>query len=261
MSKKYGQVFLKSRRLAERIVDELHVNPEDWVVEVGPGKGILTEILIERATRVIGVELDTILATYLRERFIEHHNLIVINKDIRDFDMSQYPDVKVIGNIPYYLSGEFIFYLIENVEYWREAVIMVQKEFGDRLISKPGRKSYGAITVLVKKELDVEFLFYVGKGNFRPIPRVNSVLLRLRPDKKLPDIPFDGFARLVKAAFSTRRKKMLNNLVRELKINKDRLVETFLSLGFPLDIRAEYLSMGDFASLYHALYSLLSHTH
>ncbi len=247
--KRWGQSFLKSKRIAERLVSYLSLKEGEVVLEIGPGKGILTEFLVRYPVKVVAVEIDKRLVALLRERFKNVKNLEIIEGDILEYTLSN--ERKIIGNLPYSVSSPILFYLLNNWQKWRLAVLTLQKEFADRLLAKPGNKDYGALTVISDIYTEKERLFSIPASFFKPRPDVVSTAIRLyRKEKVLFADP--GFIDFIKICFAHRRKTLLNNLSSFLK-DKERLIRVCGKEGIDLNLRAEELNLEDFRRVYEAI--------
>ncbi len=203
-----GQNFLVDPNLQRKIVDALDIGAGDTVVEIGPGRGALTRHLAERADRLVAIELDDALAADLVARYRDEPGVTIVHGDVLEWEPRPRPGpLKVVGNIPYNITSPILFHILE----WRPApddiVLMVQREVADRLLAAPGGKDYGALTVGVRAAADVERVFQVGRGAFRPVPRVDSTVVRIRP--RAGAEPDTGALRsLTRAAFGMRRKQL-----------------------------------------------------
>ncbi len=245
-----GQTFLKSRKIAQRLVSSLNLKEGEKVLEVGPGKGVLTEFLLAYPVTVVGVEIDKRLASFLEEKFKEKENFAVICADILKYDLPG-KNWKIIGNIPYSISSPFLFYLFNNWQKWQMAVLTLQKELAQRLLAKPKQKDYGALSTISSLYVEKEKLFPIPARFFKPKPKVDSLALILHRKEKVLDDP--NFVSFLKTAFSHRRKTLLNNLSAEADFDKDRLKELFERKGISPNLRAEELGLKEFHSLYYEL--------
>lgn len=241
--KTLGQNFLHDQNLARWIIDQAELTPDDFVLEIGPGLGVLTELILERGAGVLAIEKDTRLANFLRER-LSHPCLTVINADALDFDVHTLfakPRVKLLGNLPYNISSPLLQRFLEYpspISLW---LFTLQKEVALRLSASPSTKDYGALTLLVQLHYCVEYLRTIPASVFLPKPDVDSALVRITPRDPLELPPRDNglFATLVRSGFSQRRKQ-LQKLLRTYIPQWDRAAA---NLGFPPKARAEELSV------------------
>lgn len=256
--KRLGQHFLRSADLARRIVGALEIDEGDTVLEIGPGEGILTEALLEsRAGRVVTIELDERCCRILEDRFGQDDRLSIINKDILKIDPCEWAEgnelIRVVGNLPYYITSPILFHILDRRDCIRDIVVMVQKEVGDRIVSLPGTKVYGIPSVLFQAFSKAERLFHVSRDQFRPIPEVDSTVIKLtfykEPPYAIEDVAY--FQKVVRTAFGQRR-KMLKNTLKSLV--KDE--EILQSLPVDLSKRPEALSVAGFVQLSNAVLSI-----
>ncbi|MDT8368942.1 MAG: 16S rRNA (adenine(1518)-N(6)/adenine(1519)-N(6))-dimethyltransferase RsmA [Longimicrobiales bacterium] len=212
-----GQNFLVDGNLQRKIVAALNPGPGDLVVEIGPGPGALTDHLAGRVERLVLIELDTALATRLAERLGDRRGVEVWNEDILEVDLpgriEGWEGASVIGNIPYNITTPILFHLLERPRP-AEIVLMVQREVADRIVAKAGAEGYGALSVGVQSVANVELLFGVPRGAFRPVPRVDSAIVRVEPHHPPTLSTHDEFRlrRLTRAVFQWRRKQMQKTL-------------------------------------------------
>ncbi|TVR63659.1 MAG: ribosomal RNA small subunit methyltransferase A [Gemmatimonadales bacterium] len=212
-----GQNFLVDGNLRRRIVEEAAIEPHDTVLEIGPGQGALTDLLAERAGRLVLVELDRDLAADLRHRFQGHRSVEVVEGDILELalvDMVDAPEsVRVVGNIPYNITTPILFHLLSPPRP-ADILLMVQKEVADRILAEPGTGAFGALTVGVQAVADVERVLSVPPSAFRPRPRVDSTVIRIRPRRPAPMSPAeeDALRILTRALFQWRRKQLRKTL-------------------------------------------------
>jgi len=248
--KSLGQNFLHDKNIISSIINNASIKNED-IFEIGPGPAILTELmLINGANSVFCIEKDISFESKLldlknnyRDKF-EYQFL-----DILDFDFDKYPkkDFKIISNLPYNISVPFIFKILESKKniFWKEMILMVQKEVADRLIATKGNKNYGRLSVMVKWKNEVERLFNIKPTSFIPKPKVESSLIRIKPNSNFITTKYSSLEKLVKLSFAHRRKTIKNNL-NNLDIDTDRLL--FLSKINPKE-RAENIDIKDFCIL------------
>lgn len=248
MGARYAQHFLANRHAAERIGAEVGAGPKDAVLEIGPGKGAITGLLLS-ARRVVVIEIDEKWAQLLRQRYAgAHPNVQVIQADFLDFDLETLtPDgpFKVVGNLPYNLTSP-ILRKLSDWSGWTVATVMVQKEVGDRLCAKVGTADYGALTAGMNLTCTAERVFDLSQKSFDPPPKVESTVVRLRrrPQPLFDDV--DRAQRVIQAAFQQRRKTIENSLSHGLALEKTAVRAALGELGLDAGLRAERLSPEDF---------------
>ncbi len=260
--KNLGQNFLTDRNVLERIAQAVAIDPNDRILEVGPGRGALTALLAKRAERVVAVELDRELVPLLREEFAGRDNVEVVEADILAVDLPHLLGErgggtwKVAANLPYNISSQVLFRFLEYRSLFSWLVLMLQKEVGERLLAPPACKEYGALTVLFRLHFQIRREFFVRPGSFHPVPKVDSVVLGFSP---LPAPRVDVgeeefFRRVVKAAFAQRRKTLWNCLRGAALAADDVMLADALELcGIDSGRRGETLSLEEFAALSRAL--------
>jgi len=258
--KSLGQNFLVDANIQRKIVDALGASPDDEVLEVGPGRGALTRHLVGAVRRLVLVELDDGLARALEDRFGGRSDVEVVHADVLDVELTtllERPETaRVIGNIPYNITTPIIFKLLERPRPL-EIVLMVQAEVADRITAKVGTKAYGALSVGVRTVARVERLFKVGRGAFRPVPRVESAIVRITPTRPVPLTreQEERVRRLVKASFQWRRKQ-IRKILRdhpELRYDSGRVEAVLQALGISGESRPETLAPARFVALADAL--------
>jgi 16S rRNA (adenine1518-N6/adenine1519-N6)-dimethyltransferase len=250
-----GQAFLTFEPVADALVAALRPGSADTVLEIGPGKGILTRRLVALAGRVIAVEIDERLVSGLRVELAGNTNLELVHADFMDFNMAEFRHLKVLGNLPYNLSSQMLFKLLDSVHTWDVAVLTTQREFAYRVVAAPGSKAFGALSVFFDRLTTRERLFNIEPHCFKPRPDVvsTSFLLtrREQPLYAVPDEPL--FRRMVKVCFAQRRKTIANNLVAGLGLSRDAAVEFLKLAGIDPAARAETVTGGQFKGLLDAL--------
>ena len=259
----WGQNFLVDHNIARKIVSSAELSSKDIVLEIGAGKGILTGKIASQVKKVIAIEIDKKLCSFLREELKDYKNMEIIEGDFLKLDISQFlgsdssSSIKVIANLPYYITSPIIIKLL-NMKWWLEATFMLQKEVGERIIASPGGKDYGSLSILVQYHCDVEKQFNVSRNVFRPKPDVDSVVIKLkllkRPRIKVEDEKL--FFKIVHGAFSQRRKKLSNSISNVLEIDKYPLENLLERLNISPTRRAETLSIEEFATISDALGSV-----
>jgi len=254
--KRLGQHFLVDQRVLERIADALAPTRTDTVIEIGPGRGALTDLLAARAGRVIAIELDRDLVPYLRDRYASAGNVEVIESDVLDLRLGEAAggDYLLAGNVPYYITTPILFHALEPPRPAR-AVYLVQREVAERVAAPPGSRTYGALSVNVQGFAHAEIVGRVPPGAFRPPPSVESAILRITPraDAVVPESDEAAYRALVQDAFGLRRKQM-RRVVRTVgKVDAataDRVLE---QAGIDPECRPETLDPHDFARLSGAM--------
>jgi 16S rRNA (adenine1518-N6/adenine1519-N6)-dimethyltransferase len=255
-----GQNFLVDPNLQRKIVQSLEAGPGDEVVEIGPGRGALTGHLVGTVRRLVLVELDDQLAASLSEQYADRNDVTVVHADILDtplHDLVDDPDdVRVIGNIPYNITTPILFELLARPRP-RDIVLMVQEEVADRIVASEGSKAYGALAVGVQSVATAQRLFRVGRSAFRPAPRVDSAVVRVRPIRPAPLDPSEEvrLRTLVRAAFQWRRKQLGKILCNhpDLRLSRTRAEAAARQVGFDLRDRPERLSPAAFIHLARTL--------
>jgi len=256
-----GQNFLIDPQIQRRIVDALEAGPEDEVLEIGPGTGALTNHLAGKVRRLVAVELDDRLAVELGQRFRETPGVEIRHANALDLELEEITldpaRLKVIGNIPYNITSPLIFWLLERPVRPERIVLMIQKEVADRIMASPGTKSYGALSVGVRAVARVERLFNVGRGAFRPVPDVDSTVIRITPLRPPPLHPEEetDLRVLTRTAFSWRRKQ-LQKILRsapEYELDPETITRVERETGIDLSLRPESLEPEEFIRLSRGL--------
>lgn len=257
-NKKLGQNFLINESIIYDIVKKANVTKEDVVIEIGPGLGSLTKELINNAKEVIAIELDPNMIDILKSRFGIFDNFEVIYGDVLKIDLEElikgYDSVKVVANLPYYITTPIIMKLLEDKLKIKSITVMVQKEVGERICATHKDKEYGAITVSVQYYSEPQIIIDVPKENFLPAPEVDSCVIRLDMREKPPFSLKDEklFFRLVKGAFTQRRKTINNSLTCSGK-SKEEIMAALNKLGIDSKLRAENLSIQQYADIANTL--------
>lgn len=258
--KKYGQNFLIDTGVLEKIIREAGVTKDDFVLEIGPGIGTMTQYLCESAREVAAVEIDKALIPILKDTLSPYDNVTVINEDILKVDINRLAQeknggrpIKVVANLPYYITTPIIMGLFESHVPIDSITIMVQKEVADRMKTGPGSKDYGALSLAVQYYADPQIVANVPPNCFMPRPKVGSAVIRLKrhaqpvvnvTDEKL-------MFRLIRASFNQRRKTLANGLKNapDIPLEKEEIEAVITELGKPLTIRGEALTLEEFAAL------------
>ena len=261
-NKNLGQNFLISQEVVEKIVDCSQITKEDLVIEIGPGLGTLTKYLLEKAGKVICIELDTKMLKILEDRFSLYNNFEIINDDVLKVDLkniirtekenSKINNVKIVANLPYYITTPIIMKLLEEKLELESITVMIQKEVADRLIAIPGQKNTGAITYSVYYYATSEGILEVPNNSFIPEPEVTSKVIKLNIRKEPIVKPEDKekMFKIIKYAFMQKRKTLLNSLTNNKVFNnKQQGIEILNSLHINENIRPEELTLEQFAEI------------
>ena len=245
--KRFGQNYLRDANIIHKIVSEISPKADDLIVEIGPGEGALTALLLEKTKKLIAVEIDKRNVEMLSLKFPEL-NLIsgdFLNIRLKDFIHEHGKKLRIIGNIPYNLTSPIIFKLIENKDIIQDSILMIQHEVAQRIIAKPGNKDYGILSVIVQNFADVKLCFKVSPNVFYPRPKVFSAVIHLKfKENLISEYENDIFIKIVKAAFGNRRKMLYNSLKNSIFGHLN-----FKNSGIDLSLRAEMLSIEDFITL------------
>ena len=264
--KSFGQNFLTDTNILQKIVDTAEIDDQVNVIEIGPGIGALTEFLAERAAEVMAFEIDHRLVPILADTLRDFDNVTVVNEDILKVDLAQHiqnfknPDlpIKVVANLPYYITTPILMHLIESGIPFSEFVVMMQKEVADRISAQPNTKAYGSLSIAVQYYMTAKVAFIVPRTVFVPAPNVDSAILKMvrRPEPAVAVEDESFFFKVSKASFTHRRKTLWNNLTGyfgKTEEVKDKLTKALDQAGLSPSVRGEALSLAEFASLASAL--------
>lgn len=266
--KSFGQNFLTDTNILQKIVDTAEIDKKVNVIEIGPGIGALTEFLAESAAEVMAFEIDDRLVPILADTLRDFDNVTVVNQDILKVDLAQYiaefknPDlpIKVVANLPYYITTPILMHLIESGIPFSEFVVMMQKEVADRISAQPNTKSYGSLSIAVQYYMTAKVAFIVPRTVFVPAPNVDSAILKMvrrdQPAVEVQDEKF--FFKVSKASFVHRRKTLWNNLTSyfgKSEETKGKLTAALERAEISPSVRGEALSLEEFARLADALKS------
>ena len=266
--KKFGQNFLIDTHVLEKIIESAGVTKDDFVLEIGPGIGTMTQYLCEAAREVTAVEIDTNLIPILEDTLSAYDNVTVINQDILKLDIKALAEeknggrpIKVVANLPYYITTPIIMGLFESHVPIDSITIMVQKEVADRMQIGPGTKEYGALSLAVQYYAKPEIVANVPPNCFMPRPNVGSAVIRLTRHEQVPVEVTDEklMFQLIRASFNQRRKTLANGLNNspEIHLGKEVIQQSIEELGEPVNVRGEKLSLEQFAELSNIIYKKL----
>lgn len=266
-SKSLGQNFIIDDHVIDRITAGADIRPEDYVLEIGPGIGVMTDALCELAGKVVSIEIDSALIPVLKETVGHHDNLTVIHRDVLKVDLHELIEShfegkapKLVANLPYYVTTPIVMKFLEERVPVTDLVIMIQKEVADRMMALPSTKAYGALSVAVQYFTEPSLVTKVGKGSFMPAPNVDSTVLRLKVREEAPVklLSEAVFFQTVKDAFGKRRKTLLNALSSGgLKLTKAQASEALAQAGIAENTRGEALSIESFATLANKIFRVM----
>lgn len=265
--KRFGQNFLIDTHVLDRIIEASEITKDDFVLEIGPGIGTMTQYLAEAAREVTAVEIDDALIPILKDTLKEWDNVTVLHGDILKTDIRKIADeknqgrpIKVVANLPYYITTPIIMGLFESHVPVDSITVMVQKEVADRMQTGPGSKDYGALSLAVQYYAEPKIVANVPPNCFMPRPKVGSAVIKLTRYEKPPvDVKDEGLMfRLIRASFNQRRKTLSNSLKnsQELPYSKEEIETAITECGLPLNIRGEALTLEQFARLSDAFSKL-----
>ncbi|MDO5362994.1 MAG: 16S rRNA (adenine(1518)-N(6)/adenine(1519)-N(6))-dimethyltransferase RsmA [Eubacteriales bacterium] len=265
--KRFGQNFLIDTHVLEKIIASANITKDDFVLEIGPGIGTMTQYLAEAAREVAAVEIDNTLIPILADTLKDWNNVTVINNDVLKVDLRQLAleknggrPIKVVANLPYYITTPIIMGLFENKVPIDSITIMVQKEVADRMQVGPGTKDYGALSLAVQYYAKPQIVANVPPNCFMPRPKVGSAVIRLEKYEEPPVQVKDEklMFRIIRASFNQRRKTLVNGLKnsQELSFSKEEIEKALTNCGLSLNIRGEALTLEKFAELANSFYDL-----
>ncbi|OOB78439.1 MAG: 16S rRNA (adenine(1518)-N(6)/adenine(1519)-N(6))-dimethyltransferase [Epulopiscium sp. Nuni2H_MBin001] len=253
--KKFGQNFLIDPHVLNKIIAAADISRDDCILEIGPGIGSVTEQLVEHAGKVICVEIDNQLIPILNEQFGHYDNFELIHNDILKLDLGDLfggeEKVKVVANLPYYITTPIIMILLENKLPLESITVMVQKEVALRMAAQPGTKQYGAITAVMNYYCETSLVANVPQNCFMPRPKVDSAVIKLKLYEEPPIHVEDEkmLFKVIKAAFAQRRKTLLNSLCAHFEIDKEEVKNMLDEIGIEANIRGETLGLEEFAKI------------
>lgn len=266
LQKKYGQNFLIDGNILEKIVSEAGITKTDFVLEIGPGIGTMTQYLCEAAREVVAVEIDRFLIPVLEDTLKEYDNVTVINSDILKLDLNAFIQeknnghpVKIVANLPYYITTPIVMELFESHAPIESITIMIQKEVADRMQVGPGTKDYGALSLAVQYYAKPQIVAVVPPSCFMPRPNVSSAVIRLDRYSEPPVKVIEEklFFQIIRASFNQRRKTLVNGMMNGMNLGytKEELGNILVSMGWKENVRGEALTIEEFAQLSNVLSS------
>ena len=243
--KKFGQNFLKDSSIIHAIIQSIQPLQDDLLVEIGPGLGALTKPLLEKTKHLFAIELDRDIINWMQNQYSKN-NITIFNEDVLNFNFHQFDKkIRIVGNLPYNISTPILFKCIEDIKIITDLHFMLQKEVVDRMIAAPSSSEYGRLSVMLQYYFAMEHLVHVPKESFDPEPKVESSFVRLIPYDHYPFVAnnIDQFGKIVKEAFSQRRKTIRNTLKNFMNAND------FENIDINPQLRAENLSVSDFVKI------------
>ena len=215
--KRWGQNFLIDKNICNKIVSSFELKPTDSILEIGPGKGAITDLLTQKVKKVIAIEIDSNLCEILNKKNIP--NLEIINRDILKTNTNKYPTKIIVGNLPYYITTPIIFNFFESNESWEKMYFLIQKEVAERIIANPGSKTYGRLSIMTQIFSNPKILFNISPNVFRPIPKVESSLICIKKNSQKKITDYARFKDIIRIIFNKRRKKLKNCITKEMELN------------------------------------------
>lgn len=265
-SKSLGQNFIIDSNVLDRILEGSELSEEDYILEIGPGIGVMTQVLCESCAKVVSIEIDSALIPVLEETVGEFDNLKIIHNDVLKVDLKALFEAefkerrpKLIANLPYYVTTPIIMKFLEERIPVTDLIVMIQKEVADRMMARPSTKEYGALSVAVQYFTEPSIVTKVSKGSFMPMPNVDSSVIRLKVRENPPVVLSDEeiFFKTIKDAFGKRRKTLLNALSSGvLGLNKDQVRTVLAASGLEENLRGEALDINQFARLANEIYKI-----
>jgi len=251
--KQFGQHFLQDDVTVARIVEAGNLKPNEVVWEIGPGKGVLTKLLLDKHIQLTAFEIDYALQDYIDSKFGE--SITLIRNDVLQVNWNElFPteQVKIVANLPYQITSPFLFMVADHSSHFSLVVVMIQKEVAKRIQAGPGSKEYGPLSLKLQYYFTVEYLFSVPPEMFKPMPKVDSAVIRLRPRLDKPEVEdISLYWRIIQTAFEQRRKTLRNNWNRICSAEEMNSINNIIDLSR----RGETLSEEEFLAVYHFLYS------
>lgn len=255
--KDLGQHFLVKQNIAKKIVQSINPSKDDIVLEIGGGKGILTEQIVDKVRKLFVVEIDKNLCKFLSDKFKNNNNVEIINEDFLEVDLQRYSlygKLKIVGNIPYSITSEILYKLYGNTNFWQVCVLMLQYEVARKLVAVPSTAEFSQLTLITNFYTKVNLLFKVGKKYFRPEPKVGSCVVKFIPNDEFNEFQDkEKLFWLVSAAFKHKRKFLVNSLSYELNIDKESLKKIVTNLGIKSTARPQDLSLVQYIKLLEKL--------
>lgn len=246
--KRFGQNFLEDEQILKKIASTMSLKNKK-IIEIGPGKGALSKLILQEAKQLVAFEIDYNLCDFLKLE-ITNDNFILINEDFLKVNLTEYREYSIMANIPYNITSPILFKIFENSENFDEVILMVQKEVAERISAIPGTTNYGKLAVSASHFAEVKKLFDIGPEAFRPSPKVISSIIHLKIKKNRPMIHDIEFLSFIKFCFAMRRKTLINNLKVQKNFDEKRIFNFYLKNNLNKDIRPQMLTLIQYYELF-----------
>ncbi|MGL4252114.1 MAG: 16S rRNA (adenine(1518)-N(6)/adenine(1519)-N(6))-dimethyltransferase RsmA [Metamycoplasmataceae bacterium] len=246
--KRFGQNFLQDTTILSKIVTSIDIENKN-IIEIGPGKGALSKLILTKANKLVAFEIDHNLSNFL-ESEIQDEKFILINKDFLKVDLSSYKEYSIIANIPYNITTPILFKIFENSSNFDDVILMVQKEVAERICAKPGSTNYGKLSVTSANFANVKKLFDIDPKAFYPEPKVTSSIIHLKMIKNELNTDNEKFLEFIKKCFGMRRKTLINNLKTHENYNENLVKKFLLNNNLNFDIRPQILNFNQYKELF-----------
>ncbi len=250
--KRFGQNFLHDQTVLNRIVSAIDLKGKN-IIEIGPGKGALTKLMLEQANELVAFEVDYNLSAFLEEEFqqdIKNKKLILINDDFLKIDLSKYKGYSIVSNIPYNITTPILFKIFENSQNFDDVILMVQKEVAERISAKPGTTNYGKLTISTANFAEAKKLFDISPKSFYPAPKVTSSIIHLKMLDNKWNAEEEEFLLFIKMCFAMRRKTLINNLKVQKNYDINKVQSFYTTQNLNADIRPQTLTLEEYKELF-----------
>ncbi|MGL5204989.1 MAG: 16S rRNA (adenine(1518)-N(6)/adenine(1519)-N(6))-dimethyltransferase RsmA [Metamycoplasmataceae bacterium] len=246
--KRFSQNFLQDKQVLKKIVSIIDIKNKN-IIEIGPGKGALSKLILLEANKLVAFEIDYNLSEFLSNE-IKNENFILINNDFLMVDLSDYKNYSIIANIPYNITTPILFKIFKNYSNFDHVILMVQKEVAERICAKPGTTNYGKISVTTANFADVEILFDISPEAFIPMPKVTSSIIHLKMKNNELNLYNEEFLNFIKDCFGMRRKTLINNLKNHKNYDENLIKKFYLDNNLNMDIRPQILNLNQYRELF-----------
>lgn len=249
--KRFGQNFLQDEIILNQIVNSINITGKN-IIEIGPGKGALSKLILQKAKKLVAFEIDYNLANFLKDE-IKNENFILLNEDFLKIDLSIYKNYSIVANIPYNITTPILFKIFENYLNFDDVILMVQKEVAERICAEPGTTNYGKLTVTTANFAKASKLFDISPKAFYPSPKVTSSVIHLQMKKDKTIIDNQQFLVFIKMCFAMRRKTLFNNLKKQNNYNEELVKKFFVENNLNSSVRPQMLTLDQYKKLFKYL--------